>query len=260
MDGEKKQKQLQLKNVSVFYNSNPAIKDINLSIYKNQFLGILGPNGGGKTTLLKVIAGLQKPDQGQVIYYPATQKSKVKNSIGYVPQTSNFDNNFPVSVFDVILMGGLKPGFHPFQKHDRQKQNQAEDIMEQMGITDLKNRQIGQLSGGQLQKVLISRALMTEPQLMLLDEPTSSLDSSSSSNIYDLLAQLNEKMTIIVVTHNITTVSSYFDSLACLNIKLHYHDDKTLDPETVKEVFGCPVDLIAHGIPHRVLAAHEEEE
>ena len=131
--------------------------------------------------------------------------------------------------------------------------------MKKLDIFELRKRQIGQLSGGQLQKVLIARALMTNPKIILLDEPTASIDSSSTTQIYELLRELNENMTIIVVTHNLEAVSSYFDSIACLNKTLYHHNDKNLDSETVKNVYGCPIDLIAHGAPHRVLGKHGGE-
>ncbi|MFW5786821.1 MAG: metal ABC transporter ATP-binding protein [Halanaerobiales bacterium] len=252
-------KQLKLCDVSVYYNNQIALKNINFSVNRNQFLGIIGPNGGGKTTLLKVIAGLLEPDKGQILFYSKKGVKSENISIGYVPQASNFDQKFPINVFDVVLMGGINKKFKPFYTYNNIKKDKAKDLMKKVGIYNLKDKQIGQLSGGQLQKVLITRALMTEPELLLLDEPTASLDSSSTSNIYEMLVELNENITIIVVTHNLTAVSSYFDSLACLNQELFYHDDKELDSDTVKKVYGCPVELLAHGIPHRVLATHEEE-
>jgi len=250
---------VELDDVSVNYGELEALKNINLKVAEGAFLGIIGPNGGGKTTLLKVILGLIEPQKGRVkvMGYPLNE---VVDQIGYVPQISNFDRSFPISVLDVVLMarlGGRVRFFHQYQKEDIKK---AEAVLEQLNLLHLKDRQIGKLSGGQLQRVLIARGLTVEPEILLLDEPTANVDASSTSQIYELLKELNKDKTIIVVTHDLAAVSSYFDSLACLNEKLYHHGDKHLDQETTEQVFGCPVDLIAHGHPHHVFAPHGEEE
>lgn len=250
---------VELDGVSVNYGELEALNNINLKVEEGSFLGIIGPNGGGKTTLLKVILGLVEPQKGKVkvMGHPLNE---VLDQIGYVPQISNFDRSFPISVLDVVLMarlGGRVRFFHQYQKEDIQK---AESVLERLNLLHLKDRQIGKLSGGQLQRVLIARGLAVEPKILLLDEPTASVDARSTSEIYELLKELNKEKTIIVVTHDMAAVSSYFDSLACLNEKLYHHGDKHLDQETTEQVFGCPVDLIAHGHPHHVFAPHGEEE
>ena len=251
-------KAVKLTDVYVSYENRYVLKDVDLEVEDKTFLGIIGPNGGGKTTLLKVISGLIKPDKGiKEIYGKKCNNSKM---VGYVPQTTSFDHDFPVSVMDVILMGRLNNRIQPFHNYSNEDFDKAYSIMKKLEITDVKNRQIGQLSGGQLQKVLIARALVSDPNILLLDEPTSSIDASSTSVIYSLLNDLNKEITIIVVTHNLAAVSSYFDSIACLNKKLYYHGNGEIKEETIDKVFGCPIDLIAHGIPHRVLATHEEDD
>jgi len=250
---------VELKNVSVKYGDLDALKDVSIQVEEGAFLGIIGPNGAGKTTLLKVILGLIEPDMGEAKIFglPLTQAA---DKIGYVPQVSNFDRSFPINVLDVVLMarlGGRVRFFHQYQKEDIRK---AEAVLEQLNLLHLKDRQIGKLSGGQLQRVLIARGLAVDPEIMLLDEPTASVDASSTSQIYKLLKELNEEKTIIVVTHDMAAVSSYFDTLACLNEKLYHHGDKHLDQETTGQTFGCPIDLIAHGHPHHVFAPHREEE
>jgi len=249
---------VELKNVSVKYDKLDALKDVSIQVEEKAFLGIIGPNGAGKTTLLKVILGLIEPE-GEVKLF-GRPLAQVVDKIGYVPQVSNFDHSFPISVLDVVLMarlGGKIRFFHQYQKEAIRK---AEAVLEKLNLLQLKDRQIGKLSGGQLQRVLIARGLAVEPEILLLDEPTASVDASSTSQIYELLKKLNKEKTIIVVTHDMAAVSSYFDTLACLNEKLYHHGGKDLDQETTEQVFGCPVDLIAHGHPHRVFAPHGEEE
>jgi zinc transport system ATP-binding protein len=250
---------VELKNVSVKYGNLEVLKRINMQVEVGSFLGIIGPNGGGKTTLLKVILGLIEPEVGKVKVLGKSLK-QVENQIGYVPQVSNFDRNFPISVLDVVLMarlGGRVRFFHQYNKQDIKK---AEAVLDKLNLLQLKDRQIGKLSGGQLQRVLIARGLTVEPEILLLDEPTANVDASSTSQIYEILKELNEEKTIIVVTHDMAAVSSYFNTLACLNEKLYHHGDKHLDETTTDQVFGCPIDLIAHGHPHHVFKPHGEEE
>lgn len=245
---------IEVNNLTVNYGSVTALDNINIKIKKGEFLGIIGPNGGGKTTLLKSLLGLIDPTSGQV-------KVNDDRPIGYVPQFSNFDRTFPIKVLDVILLGRLEGKIKFLHKFKRNDIKRAEEIMESLDILNFKNRQISQLSGGQLQKVLIARALIMDPQVMILDEPTASLDANSKTEIYNLLKKLNIDKTIIVVSHDIGVINSYIDTVACLNKTMHYHgDDTKLGKETLENVYGCPVELIAHGnTPHRVLHVHEEE-
>lgn len=249
---------IELKNISVHYGDHCALKDVNLEVREGQFLGIIGPNGAGKSTLLKAILGIVKLTSGEIKIFGKSQREALHN-LGYVPQASAFDRNFPISVLEVVLMGRLGSTpvlFHRYSSKDYEK---ADYYLNKLGIYEVKDRQIGQLSGGQLQKVLIARALVHQPRVILLDEPTSSIDANSRSEIYNLLKNLNEEMTIIVVTHDLAAVSAYYDSIACLNQELHYHGGKEISEETINKVYGCPVELIAHGVPHRVLKYHREE-
>lgn len=247
---------IEIKNLYVSYNDIPVLENINITVYRKQFLAIIGPNGGGKTTLLKVILGIIEPNKGK-IKINNLNIDQGRKLVGYVPQISDFNRRFPINVQDVILMGRLsdqKGLFHSYSKNDYKV---AEDIMKQLDILNLKDRQIGKLSGGQIQRVLIGRALASSPEILFLDEPTASLDAESRNNIYNILKDLNDEITVLVVTHDLTAVSSYFDSIACLNKNMHYHGDKNLSKDDIDKVYGCPVDLIAHGIPHRVLGEHE---
>ncbi|PRR81032.1 metal ABC transporter ATP-binding protein [Clostridium vincentii] len=249
---------VEIQNLSVNYEELSALKDINITIKDKEFVAILGPNGGGKSTLLKAILGLIKPSSGQIKVYGKNPQDK-RNSIGYVPQFTKFEKSFPIDVIDVVLMGRLKFGMNFFHKYSKEDIEFAENIMNMLDIYELKNRQIGQLSGGQMQKVLIARALCTEPKLLLLDEPTASVDVESKTSIYSLLKDLNKNITILVVTHDTGFVFSYVDKIACLNQKLFYHGEPELDKNIMDKVYGCPVDVIAHGeIPHRVFRNHQE--
>ncbi|RKD29559.1 metal ABC transporter ATP-binding protein [Thermohalobacter berrensis] len=243
--------QVEVKNVSVHYGNVCALNGVNLKIKKGDFLGIIGPNGGGKTTLLKVILGLTKPSSGKVI-------KKNGTTISYVPQFSSFSRGFPIKVLDVILMGRLKKGINFFHRYSKEDIEKADYIMEKLQISKFRDRQIGQLSGGQLQKVLIARALAVEPNILLLDEPTASLDTNSKTEIYQLLKSINKDVTVVLVSHDIGTISSYVKSIACINQSLFYHGKTELSRESIEKTYGCPIDLVAHGFPHRVLRKHEE--
>ncbi len=248
---------LEVQKMSVYYGEDCALHDISLQVEEHEFLGIIGPNGGGKTTLLKAILGLVEPKEGRVMIFGETGANARRN-IGYVPQFSRFDRKFPISVEEVVLMGrlaGRTPWFVRYTAADRQL---VEQLLQRLEIADLKQRQIGQLSGGQLQRVLIARALAVEPRILILDEPTASVDSASKTRIYELLKELNQDMTILIVTHDLSAVSSNIDKIACLNQQLFYHGRTELEAGLVEKVYGCPVDLIAHGVPHRVLRGHEE--
>ena len=248
---------LDISNLNVFYGEDCALRDVNLQVEEREFLAIIGPNCGGKTTMLKSILGLVQPDSGEIRIFGRSGES-ARRSIGYVPQFSRFDRKFPISVEEVVLIGRLSGRSAWFSRFSRQDRQLVDSLLERLEIADLKHRQIGQLSGGQLQRVLIARALAVEPQILVLDEPTASVDSASKTRIYDLLKELNQEMTILIVTHDLSAVSSNIDKIACLNQQLFYHGRTELEAGLVEKVYGCPVDLIAHGVPHRVLRGHEE--
>src|SRR6056297_3528077 len=251
------EKVIEVKNVYLTFNEVNVLENVNLTVFQGQFLAIIGPNGGGKTTLLKIILGLIKPDSGEVKIKGHSIKEGRK-LVGYVPQISDFDKNFPINVEDVILMGRITDQKGLFFNYSQEDKEFSKEIMKDLDIYEIRDRQIGRLSGGQLQRVLIGRALAAEPEILLLDEPTASLDAEARGNIYSILKEINKDITILVVTHDITAISTHFDSVACLNRNLHYHGDKNITREDLDQVYGCPVELIAHGVPHRVLAEHDE--
>lgn len=245
-------------HVTVKYDSFVALDDVNFTIEKGDYVGIIGPNGGGKTTILKTILGLVQPTSGSVNIY-GEPPPKARRFIGYVPQIAQFERYYPIDVMDVVLMGrlGKRAIFRRYSKDDKAR---ALESLGFVGIADLYKRQLGKLSGGQIQRVMVARALAGQPKILLLDEPTASVDIQAEQNLYELLAKLSKDMTIILVSHDIGVVSRQVKSLACLNRKLFHHGAKEILPSVMETVYGCPVDLIAHGTPHRVLPDHGQEE
>jgi zinc transport system ATP-binding protein len=251
-----KRKLIELQNVGFSYGKHAVLESIDLSIHEHDFWAILGPNGGGKTTLLKVILKLLKPDSGKVIYHDRN----IMNSIGYVPQTTNFDRQFPIRVHEIVSSGMLSRD-RIGRKMPKQANLRVKEMLHTLHIEHLETNHISQLSGGQLQRILIARALITEPKLLILDEPTSFIDTSSRDRLSELLAELNKSITIILVSHDIGAIYRNVKQIACLNKKMHCHTDGKLTKESIEKVYGCPVDMITHGVPHRVLdpSALQEE-
>lgn len=249
---------VRMKGLSAGYDGETVISDIDLDIERGEFFGIIGPNGGGKSTLLKVILGLLSPTKGSIKVFDQPPE-KGRKHIGYVPQYSTFDRDFPITVNNVVLMGrrrakGIKPWYSSEDKEA------AREALEQVGLYDLRKRHISSLSGGQKQRVFIARALAADPKMLLLDEPTASVDAKAEESIYGLLKELNREKTIVLVTHDIGIISSHVTTIACMNRHLFKSDGPILTKEMLEESYQCPVDLIAHGIPHRVLAEHDRHD
>lgn len=245
---------LEFKNVTLRSQGQLILDSINWSLEEGSFVGLIGPNGAGKTVLLKVILGLIRPSSGEVKIF-GKAPTLARTAIGYVPQYARFDATFPISVRDVIYMGRLNKTRSMFG-YTRQDKQIVQETMEKLELVNLADERIGKLSGGQMQRVLIARALASEPKLLLLDEPTASLDTLIGSNVYDVLDELSKKMSILLVSHDIGVISAYVKTVACLNRKLHYHGTKEVSPDILAEVYGCPIELIAHGHAHRVLPHH----
>ncbi|AVM68363.1 ABC transporter [Lachnospiraceae bacterium oral taxon 500] len=186
---------LKVSGVQVNYGKTVALTNADLAVEPCEFIGIIGPNGGGKTTLIKAILGIIRPVQGTIELDPG-------QTLGYVPQLTTFDRKFPITVMEVILLGHLPKRItwgHRFTKHEKEH---AKFVMKRLGILELKNRQIGELSGGQMQRVLVARALMNHPTILVLDEPTAGVDEVSKKEIYQLLTELNKNITILMITHD----------------------------------------------------------
>jgi len=241
---------LKLQSVSAGYDEKIVLKEINLIVKETDFVGIIGPNGGGKTTLLKVILGILKPVSGEIL-----PDGNDRCIIGYLPQINQIDNKFPIQVKEVVL-SGLLSHKKIFGRYNKENRGQADELMSQMGILHLKNKNIGELSGGQLQRVFLCRAIISDPQLLILDEPDTYVDSSFEGELYEILDQLNKRMAIIIVSHDVGTICSHVKTIACVNQTLCYHDSNIISQEQLK-AYNCPIDLITHGeVPHRVLKHH----
>ncbi|HDR73704.1 MAG TPA: ABC transporter ATP-binding protein [Methanoculleus sp.] len=250
---------IRLEDVWFSFDGTPVLEGVSLDIDEHDFLGIIGPNGGGKTTLLKLMLGLLAPDRGDVRILGKPPEHH-RTAIGYVPQYRTFDFGYPISVIEVVLMGRLGHIHRPFRKYRPEDRRVAEECLDAMDIGDLADRQVDRLSGGQQQKVILARALATEPRVLLLDEPTNQVDVRTEVHFFEILRQLHETMAIVLVTHDIGAVSVYVDRIACLNRRLFTHDSGEITEQMLAETYQCPVDLIAHGVPHRVLREHEGEE
>lgn len=245
---------IRLNSVTTGYESEPVLTDVDFEIYRNDFIGVIGPNGGGKTTLLKVILGLLKPFNGSVEYF-LSQQTK---SIGYLPQFNQVDKQFPITVLDIVLSGLMVK--HKFIAHYHKKDKQrAENMLDKMGILHLKNKPIGDLSGGQMQRVFLSRAIISSPEVLLLDEPNTYVDNKFEGELYEILRELNKKMAILLVTHDLGTITSYVKTIACVNRELHYHRSNVITEKQLS-AYNCPIQLITHGeVPHTVLRKHKKE-
>lgn len=235
---------VELCDVGFSYKRFPVLEDIQLHIYQGDFLGIIGPNGGGKTTLLKIILGLLQPDRGQVRVF-GTQPGRVSQKMGYVPQHTRFDPVFPITVMGVVLMGLLSPR-HLGVWYSRQEKKAAFQAMESTGVSHLSQARFGDLSGGQKQRVLLARALVSNPQLLILDEPMASIDYHCEEQLYSLLQGLNRRVTILLVSHDLGVISTCVNRVACVNRRLVLHSPRDLSKDVVEEFFHRPVPILHH--------------
>lgn len=246
---------VELKDITAGYGDEMILKNVNLSIKPNDFIGVIGPNGGGKTTLVKVILGLLKPLSGKVIaQHP--KNGNGNSAIGYLPQINRTDHKFPITVLDVVL-SGLAGSRNIFKRFSKQEINKAKDLLKQMGIENLKNKNIGELSGGQMQRVFLCRSIISDPELLILDEPNTFVDNKFESDLYNTLRKLNEKMAIMIVSHDVGTITYYVKTIACVNRELHYHESNKITEQQLA-AYNCPIQIIAHGdVPHTILHDHD---
>lgn len=251
---------IEIKNLSAAYDGGRTVlRDVNLTVYDHDFLGIIGPNGGGKTTLIKCILGLLKPTTGNIIFHSCRTESSARISrptIGYLPQYNSIDRKFPITVQEVIL-SGLSSKKSLTARYTGEDRERARSVITRMGLEGLEQRPIGALSGGQLQRTLLGRAVISDPEAVILDEPSTYLDRNFEARLYQLLEEINKDCAIILVSHDIGTVLQQVKSIACVNETLDYHPDTGISEEWLERNFHCPIELLGHGtLPHRVLGEH----
>lgn len=243
----------EMNSLSASYGTNIVLKDINFSVKENDFIGVIGPNGGGKTTLLKIILGLLKPVAGEIVF---NTEILTNYRIGYLPQISTGDTNYPVTVTDIVL-SGLMIGKGVISRMTSSDRKKASTVIDELGLADLAGSAISELSGGQMQRVFLARAIIGDPKLLLLDEPGNFVDSNFENDFYEKLKGLNNRMAILMVSHDVGTISAHIKSFACVNRSLHYHPSSEITNEDLL-TYGCPIQVIAHGvIPHTVLKTHK---
>lgn len=239
------------RQVTFGYGSEKVVEDVTLEIRPRDFLAIIGPNGGGKTTLVKILLGLLRPWSGEVVWNPPAGPGRM----GYVPQFSTFDKGFPLRVTDVVLMGklGRRGLLRPYTRKDRED---VDRVLDRLGLTRLAAEHVREISGGQLQRVLIARAVVADPEILFLDEPTASIDAESRETLTGLLEELNRRIPVVVITHDVTGLAPLVRRIACVNRRLVCHEGAELDARTLEEAYGGPVEVVTHGVQHRVLHRH----
>lgn len=235
---------IEFSNVDFSYGHVNVLEDINFQVYEDEFFGLIGPNAGGKSTLLKLMMGMLLPDQGRIKILN-NSPLKVRSRIGYVPQFPSFRRDFPISVADVVIMGrlGIASMAGGYSVRDREY---ARSVMQALELEDMAGHQVATLSGGQTQRMLIARALACEPDILILDEPTANIDIKGEEDIFAQLKKYQEHMTIIVVSHDIGFISAYVDRVGCLNRTLVCHETGAISGKTIEELYGAPVRMIDH--------------
>lgn len=244
---------IKIRNLSVDYDSHRVLHDVDLDIYADDFLGVIGPNGGGKTTLVKAILGAV-PHTGTIEFAPELYDG-TRRLIGYMPQQSNFDRAFPISVRETVV-SGLQAVRRMTRSYSREDYAKADKLLEQTGLQSIARAPIGEISGGQMQRALLCRALIADPRLLILDEPTNFVDNRFEGELYALLKELNERIAIVMVSHDLGTITSVVKSIVCVNGHVHRHSSNVITAEQLDN-YNCPIQIIAHGhVPHTVLESH----
>ncbi len=238
-----KNETIEIQGVSFRYDERQILENVNLTIDLYDSVCIVGPNGGGKTTLIKLIIGLLTPNAGTITIFGKRPEDAYR-LIGYVPQFAQYDRQFPISVQEVVCMGRLGNSFTGrYSREDKQK---TLDALGEVGLADLLDRSFSALSGGQRQRVLIARALASGGKILILDEPTANIDRESETQFFDLLRELNKRMTILMVTHEIGFASSFFSRIACVNREVIIHPTSELTGRLIRDMYGGDLQMIRH--------------
>ncbi|MBR6662065.1 MAG: ABC transporter ATP-binding protein [Alistipes sp.] len=244
---------ISIRDLWVEYDNTTALEGVNVDIYEDDFLGIIGPNGGGKSSLVKAIMGTT-PYRGKIEFADTLRRGN-HYKIGYMPQVSEFDMRFPISIREVVLSGlQTEKGF--LGRYSAEDKRRADELLDKMGIAELASNPIGEVSGGQMQRALLCRAIISEPKLLILDEPTNFVDNRFEYEFYNMVRQLSDKMAIVMVSHDLGTITSVVKSILCVNRNVHRHDSNILTEEQLRN-YNCPIQVLSHGhIPHTVLEHH----
>lgn len=245
-----------MEQVTAGYRGGVVLQDVDLDLPKGGILGLIGPNGAGKSTALRLLLGLLAPQSGRIEVLGTSPRS-ARPKIGYVPQTLSLERDLPGTLLDLVLsgfLGLLRPGGSP----SREEFERSRAWMDRLGVVHLQTRKLSELSGGQLQLGLVARALVREPELLLLDEPTANADARAQGVVFDLLGEICRDRTAVVVSHDIGVLSRNVGTIACVGAgKIVYHGTTEFSQGEIEKAYGCPVELIGHGHPHRVLAEHD---
>lgn len=234
---------IEFRDVTFAYNGRLALENVSLSVHEREFASVVGPNGGGKTTLLKLILGILRPQKGEVVVFDQAPQ-RVRTRIGYTPQHSIYDPQFPVTVMEVVLMGRL--GNHGGWRYSKKDKQATRNALEEMALSDLTNRPFNALSGGQRQRALVARALVSAPDLLLLDEPTANMDAAAGDKLLGVLSELNKRMTILMVSHDLGFVSTIVDSVLCVNRTAAIHPTSQVTGDLIREMYGEEYRFIRH--------------
>ncbi len=247
---------IHIRNLSFSYGQQRVLENIDMDIHPGDYVAVVGPNGGGKTTLVRLILGLIKPTAGIITVFGQTPSS-VRHRIGYVPQNVDINRRFPISVREVVMMGNLRAGGRRVRFTESYRAR-AHGALETVGMSAYVDRRIGELSGGQRQRVFIARALVSSPEMMILDEPTASIDNKGQKEFYDTLKTLNDnRMTVVVISHDLSVLSPYVKSVACVNRHLHHHRPDEVRGDLIGRLRTCSVEqlcpvagIFSHSIAH----------
>ena len=235
---------VRFENVSFAYGERPVLDNVSFEVYEDEFFALIGPNAGGKSTVLKLILGLLEPDRGTIEVLGGAPED-ARTRIGYVPQRAEFAQRFPISVREMVMLGrlGSTRAIGGFNADDRRR---VAAVLETVEIADIAAQPLGTLSGGQIQRALIARALVSNPELLVLDEPTANIDVRAEEHLFSLLRQYRTHMTIIVVSHDVAFISGYVDRVGCLNRTLVCHGTESINSKSIEELYGAPVKRIFH--------------